>query len=441
MQISLSPRWRSIVFFAMLVLLGAGWVAETVRIALLETWTESNRIADLERARTLDANDPELYYRTGTLYLLGVDASSSDPLPWFHKATELNPKIAKYWLGLGRACFVAQDQSCADQAFERAVQLSPMTPSTQWEAATYYALTGRPDMSFARLRRLLHFDPERENEIFEFTWRAFDPSATWQRVIAMLPDTRVKCDYLAFLAENHRSDLASDYWTQAAALVPPPSFEDVKPYLKQLLQADQYTEAARVWEELLHRGIIRRTEEQDQGNLIFNGSFEQPILNAGFDWHALSGNFVTVDFSDPSAHTGKHALRIDYTVPHNSESDAAYQLIPVAPNEQYVLTAFARSDELTSDSGPRLRVKDPQCSACVDVATPMTVGTTPWHQLRLAFSTGSKTQVLRLSVWRPRGRTFPMDIGGSFWLDSVSLHVDGPVLPSDARSGVASNLP
>lgn len=443
MQLSLHTRCRGTLFLTGVTILAVCSVGETLRLALIETWGESSDLKNLERARALDPLNAEVYYRIGTLYLLGTNGDSSDPLPLLRKATELNPKLGKYWLALGRACFVARNQACAAQAMDRAVRLSPMTPSTEWEAATYYALTGRSDNSFAHFKHLLQFDPEKEDDIFRFTVRVFSPNVTWQNVIATLPDTRVKCDYIAFLAENRRFDLAEDYWTQTAATFPAPSFESVKSYLQKLVQAEQYGKAANVWKDLLRLGVIGRADVHDQNNLVFNGSFEQAVLNAGFDWQILPGNFVAINFSDPSAYSGKYALRIDYTVPHNSEGDAAYQIIPVARNQKYVLTAYSRSEDLTSDSGPRLRVQDAQCSACLDIMTDATVGTTPWHQLRLAFSTGPKTQAVRLSVWRSRARTFPMDINGSFWLDSVSLNPDGSNLPNDASAAKVAigNLP
>jgi hypothetical protein len=44
----------------------------------------------------------------------------------------------------------------------------------------------------------------------------------------------------------------------------------------------------------------------------------------------------------------------------------------------------------------------------------------------LTFTTGPETQTVRISIWRPRGRTFPMGISGTFWVDSVSLKDIGP---------------
>ena len=439
MQISLDLPWPRIVFFSAVMLLGAGGVLETVRLALVETWTNSSQFRDLERAQAIDPGDPETYYRMGTLNLLGAGTHPSDPVLLLRKATLLNPKLGRYWLALGRACFVARDQVCADQALEHAAKLSPMTPSTQWEVATYDVFTGRFAESFSRLANLLDADPTREDDVFHFTWRAFDPDMTWQHVISAGKDPRVKCDYLAFLSQNDRVDNAETYWKQMVASVRP-SFEDAKPYLQSLLQNRKYEEAIGVWTDLLRQGMLTDGSMQP-GNLVFNGSFEEPILNAGFDWNTSPAEFVSVNVSGSSAQSGKQSLMIDYTVPNNSDLESAYKLVSVSPNHKYVLSAYTRSEEITSDSGPRLRVQDAECPACLDVMTDMTLGTTGWHQLQVAFSTGPKTAFLRISIWRSRGRTYPMDISGRFWLDSVALSAqDSAVLTEAASARVVSNL-
>lgn len=435
-QISLHSSWHRIVFFSAVVLLGAGGVLETARLALVETWTNSSQFRDLERAQAIEPSDPEIYYRMGTLNLLGAGTHPSDPVLLLRKATVLNSKLGRYWLALGRACFVARDQVCADQALEHAATLSPMTPSTQWEVATYDVFTGRFAESFGRLANLLDADPAREDDIFRFTWRAFDPDMTWQHVISAGKDPRVKCDYLAFLSQNGRLDKAEKYWTQMVGSAQP-SFDDAKPYLQSLLQNRKYEEATGVWNDLLRRGTLSPASMNQPGNLVFNGSFEQAILNAGFDWNTSPAEFVSVNVTGTSSQSGKQSLLVDYTVPNNSDLESAYQLVPVSPNQKYVLSAYTRSEEITSDSGPRLRVQDAECPACLDVMTDMTLGTTAWHQLQVAFSTGPKTAFVRISVWRSRGRTYPMDISGRFWLDSVALTAQGSAVLAEAVSAKA----
>ena len=112
---------------------------------------------------------------------------------------------------------------------------------------------------------------------------------------------------------------------------------------------------------------------------------------------------------------------MDFTVPNNAEYEPIYQIVPVQPNYRYELTAYVRSDDISSESGPRLRVLDPECPSCLSGESAASVGTTAWHQVSLVVTTGAKTRALRISVWRPRARSFPMDIQGRFWLTAVSL--------------------
>jgi hypothetical protein len=98
-----------------------------------------------------------------------------------------------------------------------------------------------------------------------------------------------------------------------------------------------------------------------------------------------------------------------------------YQLVPVASKRAYILTAYVRSQDITSDSGPRLRVMDPIHPGSTNAASETTVGTTSWHPIELKFCTGPDTKLLQLSIIRVRGRTYPTEITGSFWLDTVVL--------------------
>ena len=426
-RLSLRPRWCGYLFLAAVMLGGVFLAAETLRFALAQTWGESYELTNVQRAIALDGSNPELYYWIGTLELTGA-ADPATAVASLRKATQLNPNQARYWLGLARGCFASGDRSCADQAFERSIELAPSKPSMEWEAGSYYVVTNRPDSAFAHFRRLLQMDPEQAWQVFQLTGRAFDdPALIWQKVVSGSKNSKVECAYLDFLAAEKRFDLAGIYWTEIEAAHSNISFEAVKPYLQRLIDAQHYVEAVALWEDLLRLGVVSRPNSQGSNNLVFNGSFELPILNAGFDWQPHPQDYVNLDFSEPAARGQGHSLQVEFTAPHNADVELIDQLVPVAPNQNYQLTAYVRSEEITSDSGPRLRVQYPQCPACLDAVMESTVGTTPLHQVTMAFATGPQTSIVRLSLWRPRGRSFPMDIQGRFWLESVTLK---PVTPA-----------
>ena len=158
--------------------------------------------------------------------------------------------------------------------------------------------------------------------------------------------------------------------------------------------------------------------------MVFNGDFHQTPLNGGFDWRLQEQPFLSVQLAAGSACEESRCLHVSFPVPTNSDYEAAYQIVPVRPNQSYILSADMRSQEITSDSGPRLRVVDLECQTCLDAATAPAIGTTAWHKEELTFITGPATHLIRVSIWRPRSRVFPMEISGDFWLRAVTMRTE-----------------
>jgi hypothetical protein len=195
----------------------------------------------------------------------------------------------------------------------------------------------------------------------------------------------------------------------------------VKPFLDFLIDHNQIQDAGTVWNDLQRAGVIPPGPNPQAANLLYDGSFEEPPLNTGFDWRANDSPELLFDFSDPSAYKGAKCLRIDFAVGRNADYDLLNQVVRIKPNTRYQLTAYVRSDNLTSDSGPRLRVVEMGCGGCGIRTSEQTVGTTSWHPIEVAFMTQLQTQAVRISFWRPQDPTYSPDITGTVWLDEVTL--------------------
>src|SRR5215472_7202942 len=427
-EISLRSRGRAALFLIAVGLALLALAVETLRVAIVATWGESGDVLKLGRALVTDPRNPDLYHRRGMIYAYG-----SEPLDFtrglhdLRRANDLNPRVALYWLDLGAACESAGDNACSDAAFKHALNLSSTTPRVRWVVANHDLRVGRTGAALRHFRELLALSPK-------YAWPSFrmciqllnDPQAVFDKLLSSA-NPELKLAYVNFLSANGAADAAYPIWLQTVANVPTVPWTSVEPYLEGLLRQGRTREALSVWQAVGKSGSLF-TAREDVENLVFNGGFEQAPFNAGFDWRFRNTPGVVLDFSDPFARQGRRCLRLDFTVSSNQEYESVYQLVPVTPNHEYVLTVSVRSENITSDSGPRLRVLDPHCPHCLDVATEATVGTTPWHAVSARFSTGSETRFLRLSVWRPRSRSFPTEITGRFWLDSVSLKPQKEVL-------------
>lgn len=426
---------------------------QTLRIAIASTLKDSGRESALRTALILDPVNSDLDHQLGLGYLSSLDESrQAEGLRLLRRATELNPHEAVYWSDLASGCELVGDFNCTGRAFARALALSPRTPQLLWMAANYRLRRHQTDDALPLFRHLLELAPDYAWPTFHICLEVLDdPQAVLDNVLPAGEHTELKLAYVDYLTRHDRADSAFRVWGEIVPSstmhpgVNPPSFtySSVSPYVDSLLDLGRNEEAVAVWRNLESLGVVTNPPSgvkgrEDSESLVFNGSFERPPLNSGLDWRYQKPLYFSLDFSALDAYQGAHCLRLSYDLGRNDEAEPVYQIVPVTPHQSYLLTAFARSKDLTSDSGPRLRVRDPSCPACLNVSTESTLGTTPWHPVWLTFSTGVHTRFVRLSVWRSRSRTFPTEITGDFWLDAVSVK---PLNSVRTSVPVASLLP
>lgn len=422
------PRWKVWTFLVAIGLSGAIMIGKALQSAVAATLRESVKASDLRKALGMDPANPELYYRLGLIHSFSMEEiNPTEAIKNLRQATVLSPYDSSYWSSLASACDSMSDTVCADQAMERALRLNPMTPHLYWIAANHYLRTGQTDTAFAYFQHLLELSPDYAWTTFRLCLRVSDdPEVVYQKILPAGKDPKLKLAYMNFLSAKGDANFAFRVWGRVVADAPPFTYSSVEPYVQRLIEGGRVREAQSVWLDLERLRIVQKPRTEDSDNLIYNGDFEQVPLNAGFDWRYRDLPYTSIEFSDAGALRGAHCLHLDFTVSANEELEPVFQFVPVAPNHSYLLTAYARSSDIVSDSGPRLRVIDPACRDCLDVSSETTVGTTTWHPLRLSFTTGAKTNLIRLAIWRARCRTFPYEITGDFWLDDVSLKATSP---------------
>jgi hypothetical protein len=367
---------------------------------------------------TLDPNDPWLENRLGESY---KDDNPSEGLRHLRRATQLSPYRQLYWSDLESACEAMGNQQCVDEADERLLQLCPMAPYYHLVAVQYFLRKNQLDAALQQSRRLLELDSGYALPTWQSLQSVRKPELIYQIVLAESGNIELKVGYVDFVSGQGDNDTAYHLWKLAVAGSHPFPFATATPYLERLISLGRIEEASRVWQDLERLGIVKGVEANEKDNLIFNGDFEHSPLNAGFDWRTDPTTYLVVDVTAGGAYHGVHCLRIDFTGRRNDEYEPVYQIVPVLPQRTYRLEAFVRSEDITSDTGPCLRISDIQPSGFPVAISETTVGTTPWHPVRLSFTTGPRTQAVRVSFWRPRSRVFPMEISGTAWLDAVSL--------------------
>jgi hypothetical protein len=403
---------------------------EAIRVARVTYQLDTLSIPDLQKALRQDPGNPDLVHRLGWVYAYNPTAINlPEAVKYLRQAVELNPRRWDFWSDLGTTCDFVGDTACSDEAFERARVLNPMTPGLQWVLGNHYLLTNRPAKAFPYFRRLLGLDRQYLDAAIRLCLRATqDPQAVYTEVVPQGKDASARFAFLMYLSSNADYESAMRIWGRMISGPDrSPNVSMVKPFLDFLLDHDQIQDAGTVWSDLQHAGVVPPGPPSQSANLLYDGSFDGPLLNTGFDWRISDSPDLVFDFSDPTAYKGAKCLRIDFAVGRNADYDLLNQVVRVKPNTRYQLTAYVRSDNLTSDSGPRLRVVEMGCGDCVARLSDPTVGTTPWHPIDVEFTTQAQTQAVRISFWRPQNQPYPHDITGTVWLDDVTLRtVEAP---------------
>lgn len=427
-QCSLRPWWRATFFLIPIIAGSLGLAYETIRVARVTSAVDTFSIAEVQKALRQDPDNPDLIHWLGMVYTDNpTEINFPEAVKYLRQAVRLNPRRWDFWSSLGTTCDFVADTACSDEAFERAQVLNPMTPALQWTLGNHYLLTNREEKAFPHFRRLLEMDPQYLEATYRLCLRATrDPQAMYTEVVPQGKDASARFAFLVFLTSTSDYESAMRIWGQMISGPDrSPSLSLVKPFLDFLIDHNQIQDAATVWTDLQHAGAVPKSSHMQPGNLLYGGSLEGPPLNTGFGWRINGSPDLEYDFSAPSAHEGAKCLRINFAVGQNADYDLLDQIVIIQPKTRYQLTANVRSDNLSSDSGPRLRVVEMGCVNCDARTSDPTVGTTSWHPIEVEFMTQPQTQAVRISFWRPQEQRFSGDITGTVWLDDLTLRSVG----------------
>jgi hypothetical protein len=191
-------------------------------------------------------------------------------------------------------------------------------------------------------------------------------------------------------------------------------------YIDALIQARRPDGAYAVWTDLQRKGLVRHTETGGPGNLLNNGDFEDELLNLGFGWRLATVEGVYAGLDPTTYHSPGRSLLVQFSGKQNLEYGNVYQYVKVEPNRVYRLEAFMKTDGITTDSGPRLEVRDAYDRAALDKYTDELTGTSNgWTDLTFDFTTGPKTSLLVVALERLPSKKLDNLIAGKVWVDDV----------------------
>jgi tetratricopeptide (TPR) repeat protein len=408
-------------------------IFQASEIWLADYRIHSQTIDEMERGAALLPGDGEAWDLLGHYYQW--DFMHSDPpraLADYRHAVEDNPLSADYWMDIASASEIMGDAAGAQRAFERAQAVYPASGEVDFYYGNFLLRRQEYPEAYAQLRRAVSTDPKLLPLAISRVWRASeDVKPLLDQVLP--PKVGAYAQALNFFASIRQADAGLAVWERMQQLGKTIPLRETFPFFDELIREDRAEDAGRMWREAL-TASGRREEEPAGGSVVWNGDFKAEFEEGGLGWRWVSPGDTSIDFDSQGVPDGSRAVRLDFTGGANVDLKSPFEYVPVEPNAPYRFHASMRTDGITTESGIRFAIIDPNHTGAVNVVTDDLRGTQPWTPIDADVTTGPQTHFLLLYVTRYPSRLFDNKLGGTVWIADVSL------IPSTS-SNVPPNVP
>jgi hypothetical protein len=415
---------------ALIAVESAAFIALTLwagKVYLADVISRRVTIENLRLASRLDPGNSDYHLKMGRLYQYSLTDINPDlAIQELSRAAELSPMDAQPWLDLGAAQEVAGHIDEASVSLRRADYLAPTQPGIQWAIANFFLLHGDTREAMRHFKVVLAGTGQFNEIIFNTAWKAIgNGNEILASLIPDIPDTEIR--YMDYLIHKGQLPDAQGVWERFVS-----EHQTFDPslaayYMDVLMGTGHPDQAYKVWSDLESHHLV--SEPAEPGNLLSNGDFESELRNIGFGWRLYSAQGVYIGIDTTVFHSGGHSMVISFS---GSSGNLFYEglqhWVKVTPGVAYQARAYMKTEDITTDSGPRLWVHDPVKPAVFNKYSDQLVGSNAgWTLLTIDFT--PKADFVTVAVARVPSQKLDNVISGRVWVDDVSV-----VKASSARS-------
>lgn len=293
-------------------------------------------------------------------------------------------------------------------SFHCAMDLAPNLPAVWIRAAAFHFRLGESEEGLSAGAHAQSISGAADAFLFQYYDRYVADATLVTRALA--GDGRSLSAWFPRLQARRDSKDAALAWAELDRR----KFTDVPlaaSYVAFLLDQRRYEEARQVWLKAAPPGAA--------GDRIYNGGFEQDASGCRLDWTLASSPGVEMERDTSVAKEGSFSLCVRFRNSGNVALNSPAQTVVVSPG-RYRLSAWLKTEDLTSDQGVGLCVADAESPERLTKQTEPLLGTNDWTEVQMEFSVPPQSNVIDISVCRQRSKYYS-GLGGTAWVDAVRL--------------------
>jgi tetratricopeptide (TPR) repeat protein len=414
---AIPARWTALALSVLVALLLAYF---SIRNARAEHFIAQETPRGFGHAVRLEPENPRLWYLLGRYWQYNFDQQNlTRAVSSYRHAISLDPRSASTWLDLAQAYEDQGRDEDAQNAYRGARNAYPVSPEVAWRQANFLLRQGKNAAAYVEFRRAIEGQPSLALAAISRCWRA-DPDVDGILGQVLPPRSETYLAAMKFFVDEGNSDAAIAAWQRVLASASGVPLKESFSLLDLLINAGRTKEALAVWEQARTLAGVQEPPEASH-SLVWDGGFETDALGGGFAWRLRQHPGIQIDFDAQNKHSGARALRIRFDGKENFDFSNVSQYVAVEPRMTYHLTGWIRTDDISTDNGMRLLVYDPKDPGKSGRLTSEVVGTEPWTQLELTFTTGPETHLVVLCIRRIPTTKLDNKLRGTAWVDDVTL--------------------
>src|SRR6201984_940127 len=392
-----------------------------VRNAIATYYLNLDTRAGYERAAALEPANARTWFLLGRSYL--YDFELPEPVlavQSLRKAVALDPYSAEALLDLAAAYDGQGDTGDAREAFLPAQRVYPLSADVAWSYGNFLLRQGEQDAAFREIRKAVELEPKRSAEAFSRALRV-QPDANVLLDKALPSSSAVYLPIVHSLSDAGDVDNAQLVWNRLIALRQKVPMSEMFFFINELIHQRRGADALHAWDQAV--SIMQNPPPPDPaGSLLWDGGFESGYISGGFSWHFLSATSDVQISLDPSEkHSGERSLRILFNGRRNiSFEDACHNIAP-EPGRKYLLSAWVKTQSLTSSEGVRLQIFVFTATNTESDVTEEVHGTQPWKQVQLDWVAPPGAGFGSVCVKRKMSDMPESAIEGAAWFDDISM--------------------